>query len=257
MSKYSPTKDCFPLDYLCPNQYSCRNKPPMRLNPYWSLALVSSLSTTHPVCGSHLEAIDSSREYQVISRDNSVTVRGKMLMTSMCLRPGCCQAPHNVWDAALQNEAFTGIKYFRHPDPNCSGHWGHKVSTIPSLAQAGNKESGYRKDEAPHTQQTSNQVNDLISIHYSGFLTDKAVSPAPKLRSTCLSLPRVGVTDVHATFGTFVVGGGGGWVVGWLSLLFVLFSVLRQTLTMSPPAHPTPCYAQVQATLCPYSWALG
>lgn len=214
----------------------------MRLNPYWSLALVSSLSTTHPVCGSHLEAIDSSREYQVISRDNSVTVRGMMLMTSMCLRLGCCQAPHNVWDAALQNEDFTGIKYFRHPDPNCSGHWGHKVSTIPSLAQAGNKESGYRKDEAPHTQQTSNQVNDLISIHYSGFLTDKAVSPAPKLRSTCLSLPRVGVTDVHATFGTFVVGGGwlGSWVVEFIVCFIFCFETDSHNVTPSPP-HPLLC----------------
>lgn len=87
-------------------------------------------------------------------------------------------------------------------------------------------------------KQTFNQVNDVISIHYSGFLTDKAVSPAPKLRSTCLSAcPMLGLQMcmLHLELLLLVVG---GWVVGWLSLLFVLFSVLRQTLTMSPPAHP-------------------
>lgn len=69
-------------------------------------------------------------------------------------------------------------------------------------------------------KQTFNQLNNLISIHYSGFLTDKAISPAPKLRSICFSLPRVGVTDVHATFRTFVVGGG-GWVVEFIVVLFL------------------------------------
>lgn len=105
-------------------------------------------------------------------------------------------------------------------------------------------------------KQTSNQVNDVISIHYSGFLTDKAVSPAPKLRSTCLSLPRVGVTDVHATFGTFVVGGGwlGSWVVEFIVCFIFCFETDSHNVTPSPPPLPAMLKFRLPYALTPEPW---
>lgn len=42
---------------------------------------------------------------------------------------------------------------------------------------------------------------------------------------------------MHATFRTFVVVGGGGWVV---EFIVCFISILRQTFTVSPPNSPPP-----------------